>query len=70
MPRLDGRAAVVTGGARGIGEGMVRRFVAEGARWTATFQTSSNHTFGSTWLWGSGVAPGVLRPAGSIACPQ
>jgi NAD(P)-dependent dehydrogenase (short-subunit alcohol dehydrogenase family) len=32
MPRLAGRAAVVTGGARGIGEGMVRRFVAEGAR--------------------------------------
>jgi hypothetical protein len=42
--------------------------VAEGARWTATFQTSSNHTFGSTWIWGSGVAPGVLRPAEG-ACP-
>lgn len=32
MARLDGLAAVVTGGARGIGEGMVRRFVEEGAR--------------------------------------
>jgi NAD(P)-dependent dehydrogenase (short-subunit alcohol dehydrogenase family) len=32
MGRLAGKAAVVTGGARGIGEGMVRRFVAEGAR--------------------------------------
>lgn len=32
MGRLDGRAAVVTGGARGIGEGIVRRYVAEGAR--------------------------------------
>ena len=29
--RLDGRRAVVTGGARGIGEAIVRRFVAEGA---------------------------------------
>lgn len=30
--RLDGRVAVVTGGASGIGEGTVRRFHAEGAR--------------------------------------
>jgi NAD(P)-dependent dehydrogenase (short-subunit alcohol dehydrogenase family) len=30
--RLDGRVAVVTGGASGIGEATVRRFVAEGAR--------------------------------------
>lgn len=32
MGRLVGKAVVVTGGARGLGEGMVRRFVAEGAR--------------------------------------
>jgi len=30
--RLTGQAAVVTGGASGFGEGIVRRFVAEGAR--------------------------------------
>ena len=30
--RLNGQAAVVTGGASGFGEGIVRRFVAEGAR--------------------------------------
>ena len=32
MSELAGKVAVVTGGASGLGEGLVRRFVAEGAR--------------------------------------
>jgi NAD(P)-dependent dehydrogenase (short-subunit alcohol dehydrogenase family) len=32
MGRLDGRAAVITGAGDGIGEGIARRFAAEGAR--------------------------------------
>jgi 3-oxoacyl-[acyl-carrier protein] reductase len=32
MAQLEGKIAIVTGGAAGFGEGIVRRFVAEGAR--------------------------------------
>ena len=34
MTRLAGKVAIVTGGAQGIGEGIVRRLAAEGAKVT------------------------------------
>jgi len=36
MPRLEGKVAIVTGGSRGIGRGIVERFLAEGACVLAT----------------------------------
>src|SRR5262245_61929377 len=36
MLRLDGKVAIVTGGSRGIGRGIVERFLKEGARVLAT----------------------------------
>jgi meso-butanediol dehydrogenase/(S,S)-butanediol dehydrogenase/diacetyl reductase len=36
MPRLEGKVAIVTGGSRGIGRGIVERFLAEGASVLAT----------------------------------
>jgi NAD(P)-dependent dehydrogenase (short-subunit alcohol dehydrogenase family) len=45
VARLDGKVAVITGGASGMGEGTVRRFVAEGARVViADLQDAKGHT--------------------------
>lgn len=41
MPRLTGKKALITGGSRGIGEAIVRRFVEEGAEVVLTYNSSS-----------------------------
>ena len=41
MGLLEGKVAIVTGGSRGIGEGIVRKFVSEGASVILTYRSSS-----------------------------
>ncbi|MBT8220683.1 MAG: 3-oxoacyl-[acyl-carrier-protein] reductase [Bacteroidia bacterium] len=41
MGLLDGKNALITGGSRGIGEAIVRKFVAEGANVAFTYRSSS-----------------------------
>ena len=51
MNRLQGKVAIVTGGASGIGAGIVKRFVAEGA---SVLVTDINESLGVDSVAGYG----------------
>jgi 3-oxoacyl-[acyl-carrier protein] reductase len=53
--RLDGKSAIVTGGGSGFGEGIVKKFIAEGARVLIADRDETNakrvaQTTGARWL--------------------
>ena len=53
--RLDGKSAIVTGGGSGFGEGIVKKFIAEGARVLIADRDETNakrvaQTTGASWL--------------------
>jgi 3alpha(or 20beta)-hydroxysteroid dehydrogenase len=60
--RLDGRVAIITGGARGIGEGVVRRFAAEGAKVIIADLLEDQGSAVAAEIGGRFVAADVTRP--------
>ena len=67
QPRLNGRRVVVTGGARGIGETIARRFASEGATVVVLDRLEEEGTALATDIHGHFVAVDLSSPASIIS---
>ena len=70
MGSLDGKVAIVTGGTRGIGKGIVQHFVKQGAKVVFSYRSSSTEADALVSELGADIALAVQSDAAVMADAQ